>query len=298
MRPECKLTRFDGGRRAQCQLKPSPCARGGTGSAQCRDAGAPARRDGQRPDRIRVRRHHHRACGGSSRVATRVLSFITSRRRKAWSSPPSITWHGNGHKTAITSIADARIADPAVAVLDLLWEAHQGPMFVATVELWVAARTNPVLLEEIKRVEPLVNDTLAAAVAQVLPDGAQRKNLRNAVYTAMDALRGVMVLSLSTTTRRSRAAAGTAHARTCARSSQMPWSTPLSHRKRSPHPVTGCDSSPKVCRLQQLARADTGQPDQICSGHRRPRRRWIDPIFVELTRKQQFAYRTERPCLS
>jgi hypothetical protein len=68
-------------------------------------------------------------------------------------------------------------------------------MFVATVELWVAARTNPVLLQEIKRVEPLVNGTLAAAVAQVLPDGTQQKKLRNAVYTAMDALRGVMVLS-------------------------------------------------------------------------------------------------------
>ena len=99
-------------------------------------------------------------------------------------------------QTAIGTIADARgTPDPAVAVLDLLWEAHQGPMFVATVELWVAARTNPVLLQEIKRVEPLVNDTLAAAVAQVLPDGTRQKKLRNAVYTAMDALRGVMVLS-------------------------------------------------------------------------------------------------------
>jgi AcrR family transcriptional regulator len=100
-------------------------------------------------------------------------------------------------QTAIGTIADAgSTPDPAVAVLDLLWEAHQGPMFVATVELWVAARTNPALLQEIKRVEPLVNDTLAAAVAQVLPDGTQQKKLRNAVYTAMDALRGVMVLSL------------------------------------------------------------------------------------------------------
>jgi hypothetical protein len=62
-------------------------------------------------------------------------------------------------------------------------------MFVATVELWVAARTNPVLLQGIKRVEPLVNDTLAAAVAQVLPDGTQQENLRNAIYTAMDARR-------------------------------------------------------------------------------------------------------------
>ena len=35
--------------------------------------------------------------------------------------------------------------DPVSTVLDFLWEAHQGPMFVATVELWVAARTDRVL---------------------------------------------------------------------------------------------------------------------------------------------------------
>ena len=109
-------------------------------------------------------------------------------------------------QTAIASIADARSTpDPAVAVLDLLWEHARGPMFVATVEPWVAARTNPVLLQEIQRVEPLVNDTLSAAVAQVLPDGTQQENLRNAIYTAMDALRGVMVLSFvddATITRR------------------------------------------------------------------------------------------------
>lgn len=84
-------------------------------------------------------------------------------------------------------------SDPVSMVLEFLWEAHQGPMFVATVELWVAARTDRVLAEHIERVEPLVNSTLISAIAQLVPDHAMRKELRNFVYTAMDALRGILL---------------------------------------------------------------------------------------------------------
>ena len=63
-------------------------------------------------------------------------------------------------------------SDPVSMVLEFLWEAHQGPMFVATVELWVAARTDRVLAEHIERVEPLVNSTLISAIAQLVPDHA------------------------------------------------------------------------------------------------------------------------------
>jgi AcrR family transcriptional regulator len=86
-------------------------------------------------------------------------------------------------------------SDPVSTVLDFLWEAHQGPMFVATVELWVAARTDDVLARHIERVEPLVNSTLISAIAQLVPDHAIRKELRNFVYTAMDALRGILLNS-------------------------------------------------------------------------------------------------------
>jgi AcrR family transcriptional regulator len=85
--------------------------------------------------------------------------------------------------------------DPVSTALDFLWEAHQGPMFVATVELWVAARTDPVLAGHVERVEPLVNSTLISAIAQLVPDHAMRKELRNFVYTAMDALRGILLNS-------------------------------------------------------------------------------------------------------
>jgi AcrR family transcriptional regulator len=82
--------------------------------------------------------------------------------------------------------------DPVSTVLEFLWE---GPMFVATVELWVAARTDSVLAGHVERVEPLVNSTLIAAIAQLVPDHAARKDLRNFVYTAMDALRGILLAS-------------------------------------------------------------------------------------------------------
>jgi AcrR family transcriptional regulator len=83
--------------------------------------------------------------------------------------------------------------DPVSAVLDFLWEAHQGPVFVATLELWAAARTDPVLAQQVDKVEPLVNATLIAAIAQLMPQHPAPKEIRNAVYTAMDALRGILM---------------------------------------------------------------------------------------------------------
>lgn len=83
--------------------------------------------------------------------------------------------------------------DPAAAVLDFLWEVHQGAIVVATLELWMASRTDPVLAMHVQRVEPVVNGALLAAIEQVLPDRSAQKELRYAVYTAMDALRGILV---------------------------------------------------------------------------------------------------------
>lgn len=87
------------------------------------------------------------------------------------------------------------IPDPVTTALDFLWESHQGPMFIATVELWVAARTDRALARHIERVEPVVNGTLIAAIAQLMPGHPAQKEIRNVVYTAMDALRGILVSS-------------------------------------------------------------------------------------------------------
>jgi len=85
------------------------------------------------------------------------------------------------------------IPDPVATALDFLWESHQGPMFIATMELWVAARTDRVLAQHIERVEPVVNGTLIAAIAQLMPGHPAPKEIRNVVYTAMDVLRGILV---------------------------------------------------------------------------------------------------------
>ena len=85
--------------------------------------------------------------------------------------------------------------DPVSTMLDYLWESHQGPILVATLELWVAARTDPVLAEHIERVEPIVTGALIGALAQLIPDRGAQKDLRDLAFTAMDALRGILLLS-------------------------------------------------------------------------------------------------------
>lgn len=91
-----------------------------------------------------------------------------------------------------------RSDDLPVAILEFLWDIHQGPLTVATFELWIASRTDPALAEQVQRVEPVVNGAVLAAIAQVLPErAAAQKELRDAVYTAMDALRGIFVGSFA-----------------------------------------------------------------------------------------------------
>ncbi|MFE3446343.1 TetR/AcrR family transcriptional regulator [Nocardia sp. NPDC059180] len=85
------------------------------------------------------------------------------------------------------------VDDPVDAALEFLWELHQGPLFIATVELWVAGRTDSVLAAAMEKVEPFVNNAVLLAVARFVPDEVRRKDARDFVYTAMDALRGILI---------------------------------------------------------------------------------------------------------
>jgi AcrR family transcriptional regulator len=85
--------------------------------------------------------------------------------------------------------------DTVTAILDFLWSLHEGPLFVATIELWIASRTDPVLAAQIARVEPVVNAGVFAAIVELLPDQAAQKELRHAAYTVMDAIRGLLISS-------------------------------------------------------------------------------------------------------
>ena len=96
---------------------------------------------------------------------------------------------------AVGNVADlAATEDPVGEVLDLLWDLHQGPMFVAAVELWVAGRTDPALGREVAKFESIVATNLMTAVAEFVPDEIHKPML-DFLYTAMDALRGILIAS-------------------------------------------------------------------------------------------------------
>jgi AcrR family transcriptional regulator len=80
------------------------------------------------------------------------------------------------------------------AALDLMWEVHQGPAIHALVELWLAARTDPELRERITTLTPVARATLLQFGKLTFGRQAGGRRLQHVVYTAMDTIRGVLVM--------------------------------------------------------------------------------------------------------
>lgn len=87
--------------------------------------------------------------------------------------------------------------DPVGDLLDVLWEMHKGPTFTATVELWIAARTDPDLRRHVATVEPVLLAILRGEAdrsgAPGVIDDAAGAELLDAACTAMDAMRGLLI---------------------------------------------------------------------------------------------------------
>ncbi|GAA5099526.1 TetR/AcrR family transcriptional regulator [Nocardia iowensis] len=77
--------------------------------------------------------------------------------------------------------------------LDLLWRMHQGPLFTAVIELWVAARTDESLAAQVESVEQVVLTSLASASVSLVPAGVPPSVVKDLVLTAMDGIRGVLI---------------------------------------------------------------------------------------------------------
>jgi AcrR family transcriptional regulator len=91
----------------------------------------------------------------------------------------------------------ADVEDPVGELLDLLWEVHKGPTFAATVELWVAARTDAELRRHVATVEPVLlailrDEADRTGAAGAIDDAAGADPLE-AAFTAMDAMRGLLI---------------------------------------------------------------------------------------------------------
>ncbi|MCT2583337.1 TetR family transcriptional regulator [Actinophytocola sp. S1-96] len=87
--------------------------------------------------------------------------------------------------------------DPLEAALDLLWEIHDGPVMWATMELWVAARTDPGLREQLVEAEPAARAALLELAGTAFGAHADEPRLRHVMDTALDTARGVRLLGLA-----------------------------------------------------------------------------------------------------
>jgi len=81
--------------------------------------------------------------------------------------------------------------------LDAIWEEHQGPVFTASLELWVAARTEPELQADMLRVEREVAAAVAREATSALGPVAEREGFRDDLVFAVATVRGVALLRIS-----------------------------------------------------------------------------------------------------
>lgn len=83
----------------------------------------------------------------------------------------------------------------AEETLDLLWDLHSGPLFAASIELFVAARTDPELREQMVELEREVTRDIYAAATEVFPGFSDRPELRDTLDVGLAALRGLAMLN-------------------------------------------------------------------------------------------------------
>lgn len=84
------------------------------------------------------------------------------------------------------------------AVLDLLWQAHRGPLFQAAMELWVAGRTDPELRRQLATVEREVSAAILRHAPELLADYAAAPSFGGDVDLALATMRGLAIQSTVT----------------------------------------------------------------------------------------------------
>ncbi|RKN17036.1 TetR/AcrR family transcriptional regulator [Micromonospora musae] len=83
-------------------------------------------------------------------------------------------------------------------VIDLLEVAFTGPLFVAALELWVAARTDPELRRALIPLEARVGREMHRLTVALLDVDERRQGVRETVQATLDLLRGLGVANLLT----------------------------------------------------------------------------------------------------
>jgi AcrR family transcriptional regulator len=108
---------------------------------------------------------------------------------------------------AVAHLAEKRIAAFTVRVgdgpvsledcLDALWEEHQGPVFAAALELWVASRTDPELRTRMLRIERDVAAAVARIAESAVGETALRPGFAEDLIHVLATIRGLALLQVS-----------------------------------------------------------------------------------------------------
>lgn len=77
------------------------------------------------------------------------------------------------------------------AILDELWRIHNGPVFQATLELWIAARTDPDLSEAMRELERDVTKLMLGGAAELFPERRGDSNFRVYLDATLALIRGL-----------------------------------------------------------------------------------------------------------
>lgn len=84
----------------------------------------------------------------------------------------------------------------ADAVIDMLAAAFTGPLFVAALEVWVAARTDPALRDALVPLEARVGREMHRLAVDLLGVDERRPGARETVQATLDLMRGLGVANL------------------------------------------------------------------------------------------------------
>jgi AcrR family transcriptional regulator len=97
---------------------------------------------------------------------------------------------------AIEQLDPQTFTDPdrREALLDELWRLHKSPVVQATMELWVAARTDPQLKAGLRKLDRDIAELMSGAVAELLPDQAAEPGFFELINTGLAAIRGLAML--------------------------------------------------------------------------------------------------------
>ena len=94
----------------------------------------------------------------------------------------------------------ARLGSDPVSIgecLDAIWEEHQGAVFDAAVELWVASRTDAELRKRMLRIERDVLTAVAHEAEEALGAWALRPGFTDDLIFALATIRGLALLRIS-----------------------------------------------------------------------------------------------------